>query len=198
MVLPGHTVYTTACIRIHACRPVHVYAAAADAPCMPPRLQGPLSVSLSLSLSLSPFAPLCLSVACSSPVFMRVSMGKGSATRTRRKIISDLPRARRSCRPPYIARRSVLRCIFEMETHLHHLLLHLHHILHIHLLPLPFRIHRRDSVPATFVRRNSKRKKKRERENVAYARKSDVIVKVRSAGKFGRFKSRSCKNGLCK
>lgn len=54
--------------------------------------------------------PSCFCRSFWSPVFMRVSMGKGSsATRTRRKIISDLPRARdRSCRPPYIARRSVL------------------------------------------------------------------------------------------
>lgn len=89
------------------------------------------------------------------PVFMRVSMGKGSATRTRRKIISDLPRARRSCRPPYIARRSVLRRIFEMETH----------------SPCPDPpTRRRDSASATFVRRNSKRKK-REREREVCSRR---------------------------
>ena len=65
--------------------------------------------ALLLSLSLPPPS---VSVARSGSVFMRVSMGKGSATRTRRKIISDLPRARRSCRPPYIARRSVLCAAF--------------------------------------------------------------------------------------
>lgn len=109
-VLSGHTVYTAACTYVHACRPAYAHVhATAGASCMPPRLQGPRAPLLSLSPSNPPSR--------SGPVFMRVSMGKGSTTRTRRKIISDLPRARRSCRPPYIARRSVLRRIFEMETH---------------------------------------------------------------------------------
>lgn len=102
-------------VYVHACRPAYAHVhATAGASCMPPRLQGPRSAPLR---SLAPPPSPSVSVARSGPVFMRVSMGKGSATRTRRKIISDLPRARRSCRPPYIARRSVLRRIFEMETH---------------------------------------------------------------------------------
>lgn len=88
----------------------------------------------------------------------------------------------RSCRPPYIARRSVLRRIFEMETHLS-------------LLSPTLRANA-IAFQWTFVRRNSKKRKKK--KNVAYARKSDAIVKVRSAGKFDRYESRGCNNGLCK
>lgn len=112
-VLPGHTVYTAACIctctrvvlHMHMYTRQRVHRA-----CRRDCKDRALFLSLSLP-------PPYVSVARSGPVFMRVSMGKGSATRTRRKIISDLPRARRSCRPPYIARRSVLHRIFEMETH---------------------------------------------------------------------------------
>lgn len=144
-VLPGHTVYTVACTCTRVVLHMHTYMRqrvhrACRRDC---KDRAPL-----LSLSPSTANPPSLSLVL-VPVFMRVSMGKGSATRTRRKIISDLPRARRSCRPPYIARRSVLRRIFEMETH-------------PPCADPPTR--RRDSVPATFVRRNSKRKKKWERE----------------------------------
>jgi len=122
---------------VHACRTAYAHVhATTGASCMPSRLQGPRSV---------PLPPPYISVARSGPVFMRVSMGKGSATRTRRKIISDLPRARRSCRPPYIARRSVLHRIFEMETH-------------------PLVLTLRPAVAIAFVRRNSKGKKKSNRE----------------------------------
>lgn len=132
MMFPGHTVYTTACRytrqRVHR---------ACHRDCK----------DRSVSIPLARPSP-SVSVACSGPVFMRVSMGKGSATRTRRKIISDLPRARRSCRPPYIARRSVLRRIFEMETR------------------PPLALPLRPAVAIAFQQRsfdgNSKRKKKRE------------------------------------
>ncbi|KAL0118376.1 hypothetical protein PUN28_009199 [Cardiocondyla obscurior] len=67
-------------------------------------------------------------------------------------IISDLPRARRSCRPPYIARRSVLRYIFEMETH--PLVLTLRPAVAIALQQRSF----------DGTRREEKKKKKRDRE----------------------------------
>lgn len=110
-MLPGHGVYPGACTCTRVVLHMHTYTRqrvhrACRRDCK--------DRALLLALSLPPSS---VSVARSGPVFMRVSMGKGSATRTRRKIISDLPRARRSCRPPYIAPRSVLRRIFEMETH---------------------------------------------------------------------------------
>lgn len=109
-VLPRHRIHDR--MYVHACRSAyaHVYATRVHRACRHDCKDRALLLSLSLP-------PPSVSVARSVSVFMRVSMGKGSATRTRRKIISDLPRARRSCRPPYIARRSILCRIFEMETH---------------------------------------------------------------------------------
>lgn len=110
-VHPGHTVYTTVCTCTRVVLHMHTYTRQrVHRACRRDCKDRALLLSLSLP-------PPSVSVARSVSVFMRVSMGKGSATRTRHKIISDLPRARRSCRPPYIARRSILRRIFEMETH---------------------------------------------------------------------------------
>jgi len=156
-VFSGHTVCRAARVGARVSRHVRTYTravAAASVACRrgckdrsvsPPPSPYHLPPITSFCLSPSPPSP-SVSVAHPSPVFMRVSMGKGSATRTRRKIISDLPRARRSCRPPYIARRSVLRRIFEMETH--------------PLSPTPAQSAAVAIVFRRFVRRNSKKGKK--------------------------------------
>lgn len=47
--------------------------------------------------------PLAASLALAPCIYARFDGKRQRATRTRRKIISDLPRPRRSCRPPYIA-----------------------------------------------------------------------------------------------
>lgn len=112
-VFLGHTVYSIARVRARVspriCTRTSGMAAGASVACRRAAARTALFLlPVPPSASLVPY----VSVAHSSPVFMRVSMGKGSATRTRRKIISDLPRARRSCRPPYIARRSVLYAAF--------------------------------------------------------------------------------------